>query len=50
MTFSLNEQLLLVTRPLVIATDSALAVWHPELDVWVYGGDEWNDTTTDPRL
>lgn len=49
-TCSLNKQLILVARPLIVASDSPLAHWHPELDVWVYGGDEWNDTTTDPRL
>jgi hypothetical protein len=35
-TFSLNEQLILVTRHLVFAPDWSFSTWHPELELWVH--------------
>jgi hypothetical protein len=35
-TFSLNEQLILVTRPLVFAPEWRFSTWHPELAWWVH--------------
>jgi hypothetical protein len=37
--FSLSAHLILVARYLGFAPDSGLSTWHPELEVWIYGGD-----------
>jgi hypothetical protein len=40
--FSLSTHLILVTRYFGFAPGSALNTWHPELEAWIYGGDQPN--------
>jgi hypothetical protein len=45
MSFSLSEQLILVTRIFVLSPGSELSTWHPELGLWIHGSDESNTPT-----
>jgi hypothetical protein len=38
--FSLSTHLILVARYAGFAPDSGISTWHPDLEVWIYGGDE----------
>jgi hypothetical protein len=38
-TFSLSEQLILVTRHLVFAPEWSFSTWHPELALWIHEDD-----------
>jgi len=40
--FSLSPHLILVTRYFGFAPGSDLNTWHPELEAWIYGGDQSN--------
>jgi hypothetical protein len=40
--FSLSTHLILVARYFGCAPDSDLSTWHPELEVWIFGGDQSN--------
>jgi len=42
---SLSKHLILVTRYAEFAPDSGISTWHPELEVWIYGGDELIDSS-----